>query len=164
MNKYKIKYEDYLKSKEWKTKREKIAQERNYICEKCKKQIIKGYHIHHINYDNFGNEKESDLMFLCKKCHEKIHHRENKAIKNIKMSVDLLKSKDFIDLTNSSKVLYLYMKMWANGKKKFYYSYSLANKVFGSRTTIFRVIKELEQKGFIKIEKEKNKNLYTFLK
>lgn len=58
MNKYKIKYEDYLKSKGWKAKREKIAQERNYICEKCKKQIIKGLgycNKHYLRYKKYGN-------------------------------------------------------------------------------------------------------------
>lgn len=30
-------------------------------------------HVHHCNYNNLGNEKLSDLITLCSKCHKKIH-------------------------------------------------------------------------------------------
>lgn len=164
MQDYRKNYEKYLSSKEWKKKREDIAKKRNYICEKCNKYIEKGYHIHHKNYKNFGNEKDEDLLFLCENCHNETHHRDNEKKDKFEIDINILKDKDFISLNSTSKVLYIYMKMWANNKKTFYYSYSLANKVIGSRTTIFRNIKELEEKHFIKIEKIKNKNLFTLLK
>lgn len=164
MKEYREKYEKYLSSKKWKEIREKIAKNKNYTCEKCQKKIYKGFHIHHLNYNNLGNEKDSDLIFLCKNCHEKIHNRENKNNKTLKIKNDILKNEDFISLTNTSKVLYFYIKMWAGDKKTFYYSYSLANKIIGSRTTIYRSIIELQNKGFIHVCKDKNKNLFTIIK
>ena len=42
------------------------------------------------------------------------------------------------------------MKCWAHGKEKIYYSYSLANKILKSRTTIKKAFEELEDNKFIK--------------
>ena len=52
------------------------------------RRIIKKYHakcvlcdstrniiIHHRNYENVGNEKDTDLIVLCKRCHTLFHTR-----------------------------------------------------------------------------------------
>lgn len=66
-------YQAYLNSKEWFIKRMEKAREQHYTCQKCKKVIMHGFHIHHKTYKNFGNEPLPDLMFLCEECHMKVH-------------------------------------------------------------------------------------------
>lgn len=74
-------YEEYLKSNKWKTKRKEKAEEQNYICQKCNKKIMCNYHIHHKTYKRLGNERLSDLQFLCEECHNKLH-RDRQLKKN----------------------------------------------------------------------------------
>lgn len=76
------KYNEYLKSEQWQEKRKQKALEQGYRCEICFRQLRTGFHIHHKTYKNFGNEPMEDLMFLCKKCHEKIHKGEIKVLPN----------------------------------------------------------------------------------
>ena len=121
---YKERYEEYISSKEWKEKRKKVASERNFICEMCKKQVGNKFHVHHMTYKNFMNEKDEDLMLLCKECHEKIHYRENDTKNDdIIISKKLLCSNEFRNLTYSAQILYIQMKCWAHNKEKIYYSY-----------------------------------------
>lgn len=67
-------YDEYLKTKHWRKLRLNIAYKHNNRCQMCCKLIKSGYHIHHLTYKNIGNEKDSDLMFLCESCHNKIHN------------------------------------------------------------------------------------------
>lgn len=67
----------------------------------------------------------------------------------ISLTKSMLLHENYLSLSPNSMKLYNYMKLWACGKKQFKYSYSLANDVIGSRTTIYRSILELEKKGFI---------------
>ena len=39
-------------------------------CQKCKEQ---GTQIHHLTYERVGNEKLTDLVLLCDKCHMDVH-------------------------------------------------------------------------------------------
>lgn len=80
---YRQRYEEYLKSDNWALKRKEKALEQNYTCEKCDKKVYKGFHIHHITYERLGNEKLSDLMFLCEDCHIN-EHCKIKALQNNK--------------------------------------------------------------------------------
>ena len=162
---YKERYEEYISSREWKEKRKQIAIKRNFICEMCKEKVKENFHVHHLTYENFTNEKDEDLMLLCQKCHEKIHYRENDAKNDdIIISKKLLCSKNFRNLSYSAQVLYIQMKCWAHGKEKIYYSYSLANKILKSRTTIKKAFEELEDNKFIKKEVINSSNLYTLFK
>ena len=94
------KYDDYLLTKHWRAKRKVIIAERLGICEKCKKKIEeKGkIHIHHLTYENIGDEKNEDLMLLCENCHNKIHHRGKKKSNNPKKSKGKKKSSAFLFL------------------------------------------------------------------
>lgn len=162
---YKERYEEYISSKEWKEKRKKVASERNFICEMCKKQVGNKFHVHHMTYKNFMNEEDEDLMLLCKECHEKIHYRENDTKNDdIIISKKLLCSNEFRNLTYSAQILYIQMKCWAHNKEKIYYSYSLAGKILKSKTTIKKAFEELESNNFIKKEFTKTTNLFTLLK
>lgn len=66
------KYRKYLHSYKWMKIKNRIKRERK-TCEKCGSNNM--LEIHHIHYDNIFNEKDEDLMLLCKKCHAKEHKK-----------------------------------------------------------------------------------------
>lgn len=61
----------YLKSNEWKQKRENILKRDEYTCQCCNEPAQQ---VHHINYNNVYKEKEKQLISVCKDCHELIHN------------------------------------------------------------------------------------------
>ena len=65
-------YKSYISSNEWKLLKELIIEERGNYCEKCNNQFI-SLDLHHIHYDNFKKELRSDLLLLCRNCHNTIH-------------------------------------------------------------------------------------------
>lgn len=68
-------YNAYLNSPEWKALRELVLIRSGYKCCDCGVVKMKGMHIHHKTYENFGNEKLEDVEPLCKPCHELRHSR-----------------------------------------------------------------------------------------
>jgi hypothetical protein len=116
-NTKKKEYDKYLNSNHWKKLRLRIAQERNYRCEVCDKMIRKRYHIHHLTYDNIGNEKDEDLMFLCEKCHNEIHKgkiersktKKEQQAKTKKLSIpkNYIESSNYKAKNQMSKLKYL---------------------------------------------------------
>lgn len=66
-------YDEYNKSLHWgrlRLRKLKMAKERR--CEGCKRRHI-GMQVHHLTYENIGNEKMEDLKVLCPNCHAKAH-------------------------------------------------------------------------------------------
>ena len=64
-------YAEYINSPEWAEKR-KAVRLRDKKCQKCgRKRFL---HVHHLTYENFGNEKLEDLILLCNRCHD-LEHR-----------------------------------------------------------------------------------------
>lgn len=64
----------YLKSDEWKNKRNLIMEYYNSVCQKCNSLATD---VHHITYDNIFKEKFDDLVPLCRSCHEKEHLKKD---------------------------------------------------------------------------------------
>lgn len=60
----------YLNSDEWKSKRENTLIRDNYECVCCEEKATQ---VHHINYNHIFNEKEKELISVCKDCHSGIH-------------------------------------------------------------------------------------------
>lgn len=120
-------YDKYLNSEHWRNLRTKIAYQRNFTCEKCNKKVISKYHIHHLTYDNIGNEKDEDLMFLCENCHNKIHNckiekrkvRKEQQEKNKRLSIpkNYINSSNYRSKNQLSKIKYLCNCL--NNKKMF---------------------------------------------
>lgn len=69
-------YNKYLNTEHWGYQRKRIARSRKYTCEKCGIVNKQHFHIHHLTYKRIGNEKPTDLVFLCKGCHENLHKTE----------------------------------------------------------------------------------------
>lgn len=63
-------YKEYLESNWWLDKRE-IFLKNNPYCKDCNKEATQ---VHHLDYTRVPQEKESDLMSLCKSCHQKRHN------------------------------------------------------------------------------------------
>jgi len=60
-------YEDYMQSMAWYRKKKKIYERANGKCERCGSNFR--VEVHHLSYENIGNEKDGDLIVLCRKCH-----------------------------------------------------------------------------------------------
>lgn len=67
-------YTDYIQSQKWQRQRNNRMAIDNNECKLCFSKAK--LHVHHITYDNFGNEPMSELITVCKSCHEKIHGHE----------------------------------------------------------------------------------------
>ncbi len=64
-------YSKYLKSQEWKRKREKVIARANGLCEGCLENPAEV--VHHLNYDHVGSEFLFELVALCELCHNRLH-------------------------------------------------------------------------------------------
>lgn len=67
------KYKAYLKSDEWKERREFIIDIHWNKCQKCKSKY--DLQVHHASYENLYNESLLDLCVLCRECHESYHEQ-----------------------------------------------------------------------------------------
>lgn len=71
MSKYKQLYHAYLQSDLWRRKRFSILLRDHHWCQGC--AMVKATQVHHLSYDNVGQEEDDDLISLCKDCHELAH-------------------------------------------------------------------------------------------
>jgi 5-methylcytosine-specific restriction endonuclease McrA len=63
-------YQKYISSAAWYAKREERRAIDKNRCRTC--GISDALEVHHVTYDNFGDEPMSDLITLCKQCHEAV--------------------------------------------------------------------------------------------
>lgn len=65
-------YQEYLKSSRWRELRKKALEYYGHECMECKRTdgVMQ---VHHITYENMGNESLEDVIILCKSCHYKEH-------------------------------------------------------------------------------------------
>jgi len=61
-------YRSYLRSTQWREKRKEFLEMAGYECEECGES--EGLQVHHLNYENLGDESEDDVQVLCRECHE----------------------------------------------------------------------------------------------
>lgn len=64
-------YNQYLQSDHWQQVKLRYRQAHKYKCFVCPKKD--GLHLHHRTYERLGAELDSDLVYLCAKCHGKVH-------------------------------------------------------------------------------------------
>ena len=62
-------YKRYLQSDKWAMIRNAIIERDNFKCTVC--DSPDNLHVHHLTYENVGNEKDEDLITLCRGCHFK---------------------------------------------------------------------------------------------
>lgn len=70
-------YTEYLKSEEWRIKREQAFMFHGRKCKKCGSN--KTLHVHHMTYIRLKNEIMEDFCILCNLCHIE-YHKLNKTV------------------------------------------------------------------------------------
>jgi 5-methylcytosine-specific restriction endonuclease McrA len=68
-------YQAHLGSIKWRGITEKIHTRAHGVCERC--FVNPSTHIHHLTYENLGNERWHELMALCVECHQFVHGHAN---------------------------------------------------------------------------------------
>lgn len=69
--KFRNDYSDYLHSDKWKALRKKVFERCGGLCEGCR--VLKPDQVHHLTYDNFGDEFLWELVAVCSLCHQRLH-------------------------------------------------------------------------------------------
>ena len=69
------KYERYLRSNEWRSKRNQRLKIDGHKCVYCGAK--EHLNVHHLTYENVGHEKMCDLITLCQECHTRLHKGNN---------------------------------------------------------------------------------------
>jgi len=79
-----MKYEDYLKSDEWKKLRERALKRAEYRCEFCGSVATMIHHVQYLKEENSEMENINHLVACCKKCHDLCHgkRKDKPLIKN----------------------------------------------------------------------------------
>jgi hypothetical protein len=72
---FKERYHNYLKTKEWASRRIKVLKRDQFICQGCLKN--KATQVHHTTYQHIFNEPLFELVSVCDECHNKIHEIAN---------------------------------------------------------------------------------------
>ncbi len=65
-------YKAYLKSSLWANRRAIFADNYEKRCGYCENTCIKP-NLHHLSYANIGHERDTDLVWLCRTCHDSVH-------------------------------------------------------------------------------------------
>jgi hypothetical protein len=68
-----VDYQVYLKSKEWRAKREWALERAGNRCQLCNSGA--NLHVHHRTYENLGHEHPGDVIVLCGGCHGAFHEK-----------------------------------------------------------------------------------------
>ena len=64
-------YSDYLLSPEWAKRRDAVIERCSGLCEGCGNAPVD--HVHHLTYDNIGDEFLWQLVGVCAPCHARAH-------------------------------------------------------------------------------------------
>ncbi len=71
----KKRYDEYLKSAEWKHLKELKLKQAKYTCQGCL-ESGRVLEVHHFTYERIGMELLTDLTVFCKECHENAHGKK----------------------------------------------------------------------------------------
>lgn len=66
-----VPYEQYLKTGHWEARREKALRLAGRRCQEC--GSAERLEVHHLSYDRLFQERDGDLIVLCRRCHGKRH-------------------------------------------------------------------------------------------
>lgn len=69
-----IPYKEYLQSEHWKETRRQALKRAGFKCQLCNQGGM--LDVHHRTYERRGEEKNSDLIVLCRPCHAKFHDKD----------------------------------------------------------------------------------------
>jgi 5-methylcytosine-specific restriction endonuclease McrA len=72
-------YNEYLETPRWRSLRARVLARANHTCEGC--LIESANEVHHITYDNVGEEFAWELFAVCHACHKRFHDKKKKEQK-----------------------------------------------------------------------------------
>lgn len=99
-------YKTFIESKEWQETRTRIFKRDKYKCQIC--GSCKNLQVHHITYENLGQEKDADLVTLCEKCHIEDIHKDKSKPNNNNHNIS----------SQLDEVIENYLNLFANEKQK----------------------------------------------
>ena len=67
-------YLEYLRSPSWKRRALEAKRAANHRCQVCGKRSS-WLDVHHLTYERLGQEWASDLVAVCRACHDEIHEK-----------------------------------------------------------------------------------------
>ncbi len=70
-----MKYSEYIQSKIWNYNKKLALVKANHKCQLC--GFGSELDVHHLSYANLGQEKDGDLLVLCRRCHRDSHFYKN---------------------------------------------------------------------------------------
>jgi 5-methylcytosine-specific restriction endonuclease McrA len=65
-------YRSYIVSKEWYARRAGRLIAADFSCQQCGSNVA--LQVHHLTYKRLGHEEPSDLIVLCRICHQEQHN------------------------------------------------------------------------------------------
>lgn len=71
-------YYAYMHSAAWYAKRKRALLRAQYRCQKCRSP--KRLDVHHLTYERLGHEWDTDLVVLCRKCHDQVHGKTTRRV------------------------------------------------------------------------------------
>ena len=74
-------YVDYLLTPHWRDVRQRAIKRANGFCRKCRKPS-RYLEVHHLTYHRIGAELESDVIAICRQCHD-LEHLEQRRKKRL---------------------------------------------------------------------------------
>ena len=74
----KKRYDEYLKSAEWKHLKNLKLKQVKYTCQGCL-ESGRVLEVHHLNYDRIGMELLTDLTVYCRECHDDAHGKNQSS-------------------------------------------------------------------------------------
>lgn len=80
-----MRYADYLRSPEWRSKRQWALERAGYRCQVCNAPGL--LDVHHRTYQNLGRELPADLIVLCHE-HHLLYHRAGELAASIEDEYD----------------------------------------------------------------------------
>lgn len=83
-----VDYNAYTRSDAWKRKRRAAYNRAGHKCEECgaSRCLVEA---HHLTYERFGNEADTDIRVLCTPCHALVHG--GKKLKRLREKAALMK-------------------------------------------------------------------------
>lgn len=74
-------YKAYIKSEAWAKRRREYYETHERKCRACGSS--RNMNLHHKTYRRLGNERDADLVALCRKCHNNIHIQARSEGRNL---------------------------------------------------------------------------------
>lgn len=73
-------YKEYMRSQQWKRKRQEAIDHHGNWCNRCGAEPPTPLQVHHITYDRLFQELMDDLEVLCGGCHRNEHEGKNNIV------------------------------------------------------------------------------------